>query len=59
MPDTYYHVGYPPDATDVFKRIRSGLPVYWPKEPKDIDQTPYIRFSERDKTPAYQQEQAR
>lgn len=26
-------------------RMRRGLPVYWPTDPKDIDQAPYLAFA--------------
>lgn len=55
----HYHVGWPPDLHLVWERIRRGLPVYWPTDPKETDQRPYIEFNNRDTTPTYQKEHAR
>lgn len=57
--DPWYHVGHPMSDEEALKRIDKGLPAYRPADPRSMDQTPYIRFSERDKTPLYQQEEAR
>jgi hypothetical protein len=40
-----YHVGLPVHVRDVLDRIKRGLPVYWPTDPKPIDQTVYVRFA--------------
>lgn len=39
------HVGWPVDEADAADRARRGLPVYWPADPKLIDQREYIRFA--------------
>lgn len=40
-----YHVGLPRHVVDILDRIKRGLPVYWPTDPKPIDQAVYIRFA--------------
>ena len=41
-----YHVGFPhKHVRDVLDRIKRGLPVYYPTDPKPIDQRPYIAFA--------------
>jgi hypothetical protein len=42
-----YHVGNPPTAVGALRLVRAGLPVYWPTDPKDIDQRPYLAFAEK------------
>lgn len=43
---THYHVGWPPaHVRDLLARVKRGLPVYWPTDPKVIDQRPYIAFA--------------
>lgn len=39
------HVGWPVDEADVLRRQRSGLPAYWPTDPKTVDQRPYWAFA--------------
>lgn len=40
-----YHVGLPRHIADILDRIKRGLPVYWPTDPKPIDQAAYLRFA--------------
>lgn len=40
-----YHVGLPRDIVDVLDRVKRGLPVYWPTDPKPIQQDIYIEFA--------------
>lgn len=42
-----YHVGYPVTMSEKLDRARRGLPVYWPTDPKDIDQRPYLAFASK------------
>lgn len=44
---THWHVGWPVDEAEALERVKRGLPVYWPGDPKPICQTPYIEFSEK------------
>lgn len=44
--DNWSHVGWPVDPDEALDRIKRGLPVYWPGDPRAIDQRPYVRFSE-------------
>lgn len=44
---THYHVGYPITARQIVDRVVQGLPVYLPKDPKVIDQRPYIEFASK------------
>ncbi|MGZ4524216.1 MAG: hypothetical protein ACXVXO_12500 [Mycobacteriaceae bacterium] len=39
------HVGWPVDPAEALERIKRGLPVYWPRDPKTVDQTPYRTFA--------------
>lgn len=57
--DGWYHVGHPADPEEAAERRAHGLPVYEPTDPRSIDQTPYIEFASRDRTPEYQKEHAR
>lgn len=43
----HYHVGWPPDPEVALQRLRAGLPVYWPTDPKMSPQGPYIRFADK------------
>ena len=41
-----YHVGWPPpNVQHILDRVKRGLPVYWPTDPKPIDQTVYLAFA--------------
>jgi len=43
---THYHVGWPPrDVQQILDRVKRGLPVYWPTDPKPLDQIKYVRFA--------------
>lgn len=42
------HAGLPVDPVRAEKRRAQGLPVYQPTEPKDIDQTPYLAYLEKE-----------
>lgn len=57
--DNWYHVGHPVPDEEVLDRAARGLPSYLPTDPRSMDQTPYLAFAERDRTPTYQQEEAR
>lgn len=46
-PTLRYHVGWPVTAVEVCRRARRGLPVYWPTDPKDVDQRIYVEFADR------------
>lgn len=41
----HYHVGLGLTASQIIARVKRGLPVYMPTDPKPIDQTPYIAFA--------------
>lgn len=42
----HFHVGWPPrDVWHILDRIKRGLPVYWPTDPKPLDQTKYIEWA--------------
>jgi hypothetical protein len=45
-----YHVGWPhtQGIAWVIEQLRQGRLVYWPTDPKEIDQTPYLDYLERD-----------
>lgn len=45
MSDERYHVGWPPDLDDVLERVKRGLPVSWPTDPKPINQLGYWEFA--------------
>jgi hypothetical protein len=45
MPE--YHVGWPTTDEEKLDRVRRGLPVYCPRDPKVIEQASYIRFAEK------------
>lgn len=40
-----YHVGRIRHVEEVLARLRRGLPVYMPTDPKPIDQRPYLAFA--------------
>ena len=43
---TTYHVAWPPaDVRQILDRIKRGLPVYWPTDPKPLNQAPYREFA--------------
>lgn len=39
------HVGWSQTAAQICRRTRRGLPAYWPTDPKDVDQRPYLKFA--------------
>lgn len=39
------HAGWPISVPAVLERVMVGLPVYWPTDPKLIDQAPYRAFA--------------
>jgi hypothetical protein len=39
------HPGWPPVLEDILDRVSRGLPVYYPTDPKLIDQTKYVQFA--------------
>lgn len=58
----WYHVGLMTDG-EVLEAVK-GPPEkrripYTPDDPKPINQAPYIAFAKKDRTPKYQQEEAR
>jgi len=46
--DIMGHAGLPVDSAADEKRLRQGLPVYRPTDPKFIDQTPYRDYLVRE-----------
>ena len=44
--DQRWHCGWPPpDVNHILNRVKRGLPVYWPTDPKPNDQAPYLTFA--------------
>lgn len=42
------HAGLQVDPASDAKRQAQGLPVYRPTDPKDIDQTPYLAYLDKE-----------
>lgn len=42
------HAGLPVSVEEILVRVRSGLPVYCPTSPADIDQRPYRAYLRRE-----------
>ena len=45
MTDPHYHVGIPVTDAEILDRVRNGLPVYCPADPKPSPQRIYIEFA--------------
>lgn len=44
----HWHCGWPPpDVNHILDKVKRGLPVYWPTDPKPSHQTPYIEWSKK------------
>jgi hypothetical protein len=61
--DDWYHVGYPRSDEQILADLK-GPPEnrrvpYIPDDPRATNQRPYIEFASKDRTPIYQQEEAR